>query len=277
MSNDQVDAIADLEVRAHGKDGARGMRAVVAGGALLLGLGGLGACGDDDDASDTVPGLSAEAIESSVPASEPTTTRASTTSAPSTTARSSTSTTAATSTTARSAATSATETASESTGAATDSTEAAADSVAAANATAEGETTTAGTTESAATLVDTSVPAGSAPESFVTESSGPTTTGPECEFTENDRFPLVRCDAGPAIAALQSVLQAREYDIGTVDCLFGDQTLYAVRAFQADEELTVDGAVGADTWAALDILDEWGNDTNGNGSIEPDEITLVCA
>jgi Putative peptidoglycan binding domain len=277
MSNDQVDAIADLEVRAHGKDRARGMRAVVAGGALLLGLGGLAACGDDDDASDTVPGLSAEGIESSVPASEPTTTRASTTSAaPSTTARSSTtstSATAATPTTARSAATSATETAPESTGAATESSEAAADAVAAANATAGAETTTAGTTESTAT----SVPAGSAPESSVTESSGPTTTGPECAFTENDQFPLVRCDAGPAIAALQSVLQAREYDLGTVDCLFGDQTLYAVRAFQADEELTVDGAVGADTWAALDILDEWGNDTNGNGSIEPDEITLVCA
>ena len=110
-----------------------------------------------------------------------------------------------------------------------------------------------------------------------TTTAGPTTTGPECEYTENDEFPLERCDAGPAIAAVQSVLQAREYEIGTVDCLFGDQTHYAVRAFQTDEELTVTGAVDEETWAALDVLDDWGTDTNGNGSIEPDEITLICA
>ena len=107
---------------------------------------------------------------------------------------------------------------------------------------------------------------------------GPTTTGPECEYVENDEFPLERCDAGPAIAAVQSVLQVLEYEIGTVDCLYGDQTLYAVRAFQTDEELPVTGIVDADTWAALDILDEWGTDADGNGTIEPGEITTIeCA
>ena len=73
------------------------------------------------------------------------------------------------------------------------------------------------------------------------------------------------------------MLQVLEYEIGTVDCLFGDQTLYAVRAFQAEQELTVTGAVDAETWAALEVLDEWGTDANGNGSIEPNEITLTCA
>jgi peptidoglycan endopeptidase LytE len=89
----------------------------------------------------------------------------------------------------------------------------------------------------------------------------------------------VRCDAGPPIAALQSVLQALEYEIGTVDCLFGDQTHDAVRAFQTDQELTVSGEVDEETWAALEesFLPGWGTDTNGNGSIEPNEITLVCA
>jgi Putative peptidoglycan binding domain len=110
-----------------------------------------------------------------------------------------------------------------------------------------------------------------------TVETAPTTTGPECQFAENDQFPLERCDAGPAIAAAQSMLQVREYEIGTVDCLFGDQTTYAVRDFQADESLPVTGVVDDDTWAALDVLDDWGTDSNGNGSIEPDEITLICA
>ena len=78
------------------------------------------------------------------------------------------------------------------------------------------------------------------------------------------------------------MLQALEYEIGTVDCLFGDQTLYAVQAFQADEELPADGVVDEDTWEALDIQDSgitanWGTDENGNGTLEPNEITLECA
>ena len=142
---------------------------------------------------------------------------------------------------------------------------------------------TAATPDPAPAGVETSTPTGSEPpgtasgSSEPTTTAGPTTTGPECEYTENDEFPLERCDAGPAIAAVQSVLQAREYEIGTVDCLFGDQTHYAVRAFQTDEELTVTGVVDEETWAALDVLDDWGTDTNGNGTIEPDEITLICA
>ena len=88
----------------------------------------------------------------------------------------------------------------------------------------------------------------------------------------------MRCDAGPPIAALQSVLQVLEYEIGTVDCLFGDQTHYAVRAFQTDQALTVSGEVDEATWAVLEesFLPDWGTDTNGNGTIEPNEITLVC-
>jgi hypothetical protein len=40
--------------------------------------------------------------------------------------------------------------------------------------------------------------------------------------------------------------------------------------------------VDEDTWAALDIQDSgitanWGTDENGNGTLEPNEITLQCA
>jgi hypothetical protein len=124
----------------------------------------------------------------------------------------------------------------------------------------------------------TSEPAGGEPVVTGSGTIGPTTSGPECQFTENDELPLERCDAGPAIAALQSVLQTLNYGIGTVDCLFGDQTLYAVAAFQADRDLTADGVVTDETWAALEasFLAGWGEDANDNGVIEPTEITLEC-
>jgi peptidoglycan hydrolase-like protein with peptidoglycan-binding domain len=122
------------------------------------------------------------------------------------------------------------------------------------------------------------VPAGEEPVATGTGTVGPTTSGPDCQFTENDELPIERCDSGAAIAALQSVLQTLHYGIGTVDCFFGDQTLYAVAAFQADRDLTADGVVDEETWAALEefFLADWGEDANGNDVIEPTEITLVC-
>jgi hypothetical protein len=276
MSNDQVDAVADLGVRVHGAARTRKRHTVLVGGVLLLGLGGVSACGDDDDASDTVTGQTAESAESSVAATEPTTTRASTTTARPTTTAAAASTAAAATAVATVEDTEAAATEPPSAAAVAETSEATGAGAATTTTSARAVTTTAATES---TLTEGSVPAGSEPESTIPESSGPTTTGPECQFTENDEFPIERCDAGPAIAAMQSVLQALEYDIGTVDCLFGDQTLYAVRAFQGDEELTVTGTVDAETWAALEetFLPGWGTDANGNGTIEPDEITLECA
>jgi hypothetical protein len=265
MSNQEA-AFVDEGQRTNRRSRMRARRAAVAGATMLLGIGGLAGCGDDDDASGTVPAQTDEAVESSAPAGDVTTT----TTASTTTARPTTTVAAAPETS--EAAVEATDVATTAGAATTAAPEAAAESTAPAAETAD--VTTGG---------DSSVPAGSEPtgtasgSSEPTTSAGPTTTGPECEYTDNDEFPLERCDAGPAIAAVQSVLQAREYEIGTVDCLFGDQTHYAVKAFQTDEELTVSGNVDEETWAALDILDDWGTDANGNGSIEPDEITLTCA
>ena len=36
-----------------------------------------------------------------------------------------------------------------------------------------------------------------------------------------------------------------------VDGIFGDETLEAVEAYQADHDLRVDGVVGSKTWSAL--------------------------
>jgi len=281
MSNRQADAAAEAELPASGGRRRRGLRAAVLGGAVWLGIGGLAACGDDDDASNTVPVETDESTVSTAESDPTTTAAASTSSAPSTTAAP------ATTTAAPAAAETAApgSTAPSDAEAVTDVTDAVPASSAATTDAAAVVTATSSpsATEPTTGAVDSSAPPGSAPESTAPDDSGPpasvgpTTTGPECEYVENDEFPLERCDAGPAIAAVQSVLQAREYEIGTVDCLFGDQTFYAVQALQIDEDLPVTGAVDEDTWAALDVLDDWGDDDNGNGSIEPNEITLECA
>jgi hypothetical protein len=103
---------------------------------------------------------------------------------------------------------------------------------------------------------------------------GPTTTGPACEFAENTSLPLERCDMGPAVAVVQSILQADGYEVG-IDGNFGDQTLYALRAFQEAEGLTVDGVVGLQTWSELGVDEQFGNDANGDGVIAPDELDLT--
>jgi peptidoglycan hydrolase-like protein with peptidoglycan-binding domain len=59
-----------------------------------------------------------------------------------------------------------------------------------------------------------------------------------------------------------------------VDGYFGPGTEVAVRAFQADYSLDVDGLAGPRTWAAL--TDKWvtGDDVDGNGIKDPDEVVL---
>lgn len=142
------------------------------------------------------------------------------------------------------------------------------------------ETDTAAATDPGATTIATGTSdaapdgttAGTAPGDTA-DGSGPTTTGPECEFVENASYPLERCNTGPAIAVLQQSLQAAGFTEIGVDGLFGDETLLAVRAFQEDEGLTVDGLVDAATWAALDPQNV-GNDDNDNGVIDPNEVDL---
>jgi N-acetylmuramoyl-L-alanine amidase len=58
--------------------------------------------------------------------------------------------------------------------------------------------------------------------------------------------------SGAAVTYLQQRLVALHYDIGSVDGIFGSQTYHGVVAFQKVNNLTRDGIVGAQTWAALD-------------------------
>lgn len=64
-------------------------------------------------------------------------------------------------------------------------------------------------------------------------------------------FPLVRKgDQQHPVQTLQHLLRARGQNL-TVDGTFGAKTDAAVRAFQQQKALAVDGIVGPNTWSAL--------------------------
>jgi peptidoglycan hydrolase-like protein with peptidoglycan-binding domain len=64
-------------------------------------------------------------------------------------------------------------------------------------------------------------------------------------------WPLVRKgDQNHPVRTLQYLLRARNHPV-SVDGNFGTTTENAVRAFQQEKKLTVDGIVGSKTWTAL--------------------------
>ncbi len=58
-------------------------------------------------------------------------------------------------------------------------------------------------------------------------------------------------DTGVAVAELQTLLVAHGFNTVRVDGDFGHVTEAAVKAFQSQSGLRIDGCVGAETWAAL--------------------------
>ena len=59
---------------------------------------------------------------------------------------------------------------------------------------------------------------------------------------------------GVYVKYLQSKLTAKLYPLGAVDGIFGANTLSAVRAFQQENNLAVDGIVGPLTWQAVSTV-----------------------
>lgn len=65
-------------------------------------------------------------------------------------------------------------------------------------------------------------------------------------------YPLLREGARSSyVRFLQNLLQSKFIPTGNIDGIFGSQTLNAVRSFQQENNLTVDGIVGDNTWNAL--------------------------
>lgn len=76
----------------------------------------------------------------------------------------------------------------------------------------------------------------------------------EADKTPVDNLPTLRKgNTGEYVTLLQTKLMQKGYDLGKygIDGDFGSATLKAVKQFQADNGLTVDGVVGKNTWAAL--------------------------
>lgn len=63
---------------------------------------------------------------------------------------------------------------------------------------------------------------------------------------------IKRGSRGTDVTYLQQRLTAKGYGVGKIDGDFGQKTLEAVKAFQAEHGLVIDGIVGAKTWTALD-------------------------
>ena len=75
------------------------------------------------------------------------------------------------------------------------------------------------------------------------------------EPEKDDKLPTLRKgNKGQYVTLLQTKLANLGYDLGKcgVDGDFGSATLAAVKQFQKDRGLTVDGVVGAKTWSALE-------------------------
>jgi Putative peptidoglycan binding domain len=92
------------------------------------------------------------------------------------------------------------------------------------------------------------------------------------EYTDNDDYPLRRCDSGPAVTVVQMALRSTVAPALEVDGYFGPRTEAAVREFQRSAGLAVDGLVGPRTWPALTATYVYGRDEDGSGVVDPWEL-----
>lgn len=73
-------------------------------------------------------------------------------------------------------------------------------------------------------------------------------------------YPLVKIGSkGVYVAVLQDALNYLGYNAGTIDGIFGNITLNAVKRYQLDKSLKQDGIVGCITWKTLtdQIANKW--------------------
>lgn len=81
--------------------------------------------------------------------------------------------------------------------------------------------------------------------------------------------------SGADVVYLQQRLTAKGYDVGAIDGKFGAKTLKAVKRFQAEHNLVVDGIVGAKTWVMLEqqeihiSIKTYSLSKDGNQNISP--------
>jgi len=68
----------------------------------------------------------------------------------------------------------------------------------------------------------------------------------------NSIMPKVKCGAkSKAVTVLQRKLKALGFDCGTADGICGTKTVKSIKEFQRNNQLSVDGICGKNTWAKL--------------------------
>jgi cell wall-associated NlpC family hydrolase len=77
---------------------------------------------------------------------------------------------------------------------------------------------------------------------------------------------LRKGSSGPEVKTLQENLKKLGYDPGTIDGVYGTKTVNAVKAFQKDYNLTVDGIAGMATQVAIDEAVKAGGKPSDGGS-----------
>ena len=133
-----------------------------------------------------------------------------------------------------------------------------------------------------AALVPFAPPAGGDPDANgvvdpweIHQEPEPTGPDPLCpEFVSDEpRYPIRPCQVGFSVVAVQVQLDERaRHDY--VNGFFDAATEAAVRAFQGDAGLPVDGLVDRDTWAALYTGQPAGTDRDGSGLVDPWELPI---
>lgn len=109
------------------------------------------------------------------------------------------------------------------------------------------------------------------PDEFFVSQQPPSTA--DCDsYAANNQYPLRMCDSGQAVRLMQFQLTASNPYL-EVDGNFGPETEHAVRVFQDLSGLTIDGLVGPATWRTLTAGRISGTDSDGNGVIDPAEVT----
>ena len=235
----------------------RRLLALTALGALSVTVG-LASCGDDDTSSDTTPATIS--VGSTAEATTPTSAPRVTTTSPGSTGHTTTTAARAGGTTATTAARPTTTTGSSATSTTTGTGNATGGTARTTTTVATGEARSAGAT------------AGSGPDGSASGASAPPTTAGECDlYTTNAQYPLKLCDTGYDVVLVQQALAAQGFDVPTSGN-FDPATDAAVRAYQEQFGLTVDGLVGRETWTHL-VPDAPGQDNNGNGVVDPFEVT----
>jgi peptidoglycan hydrolase-like protein with peptidoglycan-binding domain len=70
--------------------------------------------------------------------------------------------------------------------------------------------------------------------------------------TKSSQLPILRNSSqGEGVMLLQQILESQGYRTGGVDGIFGSKTEQAVKKFQTNFGLVVDGMVGSKTWNKL--------------------------